>query len=110
MTMQRFYNPFMISVNPTWNDTLILAANTAKLYEIPANVDKIFIGSTVDIHVKFGASDAVASIAVSDVLDGSGCVFNPDSIIEIPFDVTHISIISASSGIAFVSSWKKRGA
>jgi hypothetical protein len=100
----------MISVNPTWNDTVVLAANTAKLYEIPANVDKIFIGSTVDVHIKLGASDAVAAIVTEDVLDGSGCLFNPDSIIEIPYSVTHISIISASSGLAFISSWKKRSA
>lgn len=106
MDIQRYFNRQSISFNPTWTDVLVLTGSSAKKYTIPTNTEKMFIGSSIDVVVKFGDSDVAATIPVADVLTGEGGFFNP-GMIDIPAGVTHMSIISAESGNAYVSVWRK---
>lgn len=106
MIAKRFFNPLSQSMNPTWGDALVLSASSAKRYTIPADTDKILIAGTVDILVKFGASNVTVSIPVTDQLNGDAPFLNP-GLIDVPADMTHVSIISASAGNVYIACWKK---
>lgn len=106
MDIQRFHNPQAISMNPSHNDTLVLTGGAAKRYAIPAGAAKILIGCIEHILVLFGDSTVTAAIPAADNLLGTGPLLDP-GLIDVPSDITHVSIIAATACSVYISTWKK---
>ncbi len=106
MEMKRISNRASVTMNPTRVDALILVANTARRYTIPEGTDKMLIGSISNILVLFGDSTVTAAFPVADALDGSAPFLDP-GMIDVPADVTHVSIISDASARVYIATWKK---
>jgi len=104
-----YKNP-IFSFPLTATDILILAANVAKLYAIPANVELLLINSTSNIYVLFGDDTVEASVPDEyDVLDGSAPMLNPGLICGLSFaGLTHFSVVCAGSCVVSVQRWARR--
>ncbi len=92
-------------------DNLVLVANTAKTYTVPADVTHLSMACTADFLAKYNFDDDtdVATIPSADIIDGTGMDINPTVRYLYEVDVskvTSISFISASNCIMSITKLK----
>lgn len=106
MAIQGLFSRIPITINPTHTDALIMSASVARRYQLPSGAAKILVSATMDFNILLGDSTITATIPSTDITNGGAPFHNP-GMIDVPSDVTHVSIIGAENGVAYISTWSK---
>jgi hypothetical protein len=85
-----------------WVDNVVLAANVAQTYTIPAWANCINLSATGNLYVTFGG--ATAAIPGANVIDGTGSIINPSA--RGVIGGSSISLLSPVACIVSIEVWQ----
>lgn len=89
---------------PRWVDAMVLAANVAETYTVPATADFVLISSDVGFYIN---TNATATVPATEVTNGAASFYVPASIQIVVNSSDAVSLIATATAKITIGCYKR---